>query len=269
MAEMKFGFVVSDQPVEHYLQFARNNGLNHLEIDLHKEHSLLASFTEKRVNTLKAEATKSGLTLSIHPPYTINLAEKTRNIVDQEIDYLRMCVELASKLGAKFITTYLGSVKAQKGLAEARKQALTRVIKNLQIVVDDCAAAKVLLVLENAEVLEKDSDFFYIGDCIKDFEKIFKEINSPFLKMCLDLGHAHVNEGITKYIDKFKDRIVNVHYHDNDGKSDDHLNIGEGNINWKQALKSLEKIKFAGPLLSETKDSPAQSKRKLLELINR
>jgi sugar phosphate isomerase/epimerase len=269
MAELRLGFVVSDQPIEHYLQFAKNNGLVHLEIDLHKEHSLLASFTEKRINSLKAEALKNGLRLSIHPPYTINLAEKTKNIVDQEIVYMKACIELASRLGAEFVTTYLGSIKAQKNMAAARKQAMTRAVKNLQLVIDACEKSKVKLALENAEHLEKDSDLFYVGDCVKDFEMVFKKIDSPWLKLCLDLGHAHVNEGIMKYIDKFSDKIVNVHYHDNDGKTDDHLNIGEGNINWKQVIKAFAKIKYSGPFLSETKDSPAQSKRKLLELIQK
>lgn len=269
MADLRFGFVVSDQPVEHYLQFAKNNNLVHLELDLHKEHSLLASFTEKRINNLKAEAQKNSLSLSVHPPYTINLAEKTRNILDQEIDYLTKCIELAAKLNARFVTAYIGSVKAQKNFAGARKQALARAVKNLETLVKVCEGFKMRLALENSNRMDKDSDLFYLGDCVKDFEVIFSEIDSPWLNFCLDLGHANLSEGIPKYIDKFADKIINVHYHDNDGKSDEHLNLGAGNINWKQALKALQKINYSGPMLSETKDSPAQSKRKLLELIQK
>jgi sugar phosphate isomerase/epimerase len=267
MAEMIYGFVVSDQPVEYYLQFAKNNGLAHLEIDLYKDHSLLESWLPKRIDNLRRKSQEFGVRLSIHPPYTLNLGDKIKTVAKAQVELLKKSIELARKLDAQFVTTYIGSVNNQKGLAAARKQALGHAIDNLEEVLEYCEKNKMKLALENTNLMPKDSELFYLGDNLKDFELVFSKLKSPLLNFCLDLGHAHVNEGISKYIDKFGAKIINVHFHDNNGKTDDHLNLGEGNIKWKQVMKSFSKIGFSGPFLSETKDSPAQSKRKLLEYL--
>lgn len=265
--DLKYGFVVSQQPAEYYMQFAKNNGLSHLEIDLFKEHSLLNSFNQKRIDNLKKLGAINGVSLSLHPPYTLNLAEKNKSAAEEQKQYLEQTIELARKLDAKFVTTYIGSIGAQEGLASARSQALNRAIKTLEDVMEACEKFKMKLALENTNLMPKGSELFYLGDCIKDLNSVFAKVKSPWLCMCLDLGHAHVNEGIPKYLDKFKDKIINVHYHDNNGKEDDHLNVGEGNINWKQVMKAFAKINYSGPFLSETQDSPAQAKRKLMEYL--
>jgi len=261
--EFQFGFVVSDQPVEYYMQFARNNGLSHLEIDLAKEHSQLTSFDAKRVANLKKLCSQYPVSLSVHAPYKLNLADRSGGVMD----FLAGTIELAKNLEARFITVYPGSFARQKEPAAARKRALNSALKSLGEAAELCASRKLKLAIENTNRMPKDSEIFYLGDNLKDLAQIFREIDSPVLKLCLDLGHAHLNEGILKYIDRFRERIISVHFHDNDGKSDDHLDVGEGSINWKQTLKALAKIKFYGPLLSETRESPAQSKRKLLEYL--
>jgi len=260
---LQLGFVVSDQPVEYYMQFAQNNGLSHLEIDLAKEHSLLPSFNGKRIANLKKLCGQYPVRLSLHPPYKLNLADKS----GEAMEYLEKTMELAKSLDAKFITAYPGSFAHQKDLAQGRKKALKAALKNLEKAVELCAGQNLKLALENTNLMPKDSEIFYLGDNMKDLGQIFKEVDSPLLNLCLDLGHAHLNEGIVKYIEKFSGKIINVHFHDNDGKSDDHLDVGEGNINWKQALKAFAKLNYSGPFLSETRESPAQSKRKLLEYL--
>ncbi len=84
--------------------------------------------------------------------------------------------------------------------------------------------------------------------------------------MCLDLGHANTNEGPVTYIQNFSDKIINVHFHDNMGKLDDHLNVGMGMIPWKNVADALKKIKFQGPFISECfKSKPHESKEDLLK----
>jgi len=265
--DFKYGFVVSQQPAEYYMQFSRNNGLSHMEIDLHKDHSLLPSFDTRRIENLKKLAATYGVSFSVHPPYTLNLAEKNKALAQEQMDLLKQSIELARKLNAKFMTTYIGSVDNQKGLAAARSAALKRAIKALEQALESCQKCSLKLAIENTNLMPKDSENFFLGDNLKDLAAVFKEIDSPLLNLCLDLGHAHVNEGIAKYIDKFADKIISVHFHDNKGETDDHLDVGDGNINWKAVMKAFAKIKYCGPFLSETIDSPAQSKRKLLEYL--
>lgn len=73
------------------------------------------------------------------------------------------------------------------------------------------------------------------------FEPVFKEF--PLLKMTLDTGHANMGDpGRTRlyeFIQRFPDRIGHVHVSDNGGNRDDHLPVGQGNINFKKFANLL------------------------------
>ncbi|MGB6193455.1 MAG: sugar phosphate isomerase/epimerase family protein [Terracidiphilus sp.] len=63
--------------------------------------------------------------------------------------------------------------------------------------------------------------------------------------ICLDLGHAHINQSVGQTIAAFGDRIATVHVHDNHGLRDEHLWPGDGTIDWPAAAKALNG--FANP----------------------
>jgi sugar phosphate isomerase/epimerase len=83
--------------------------------------------------------------------------------------------------------------------------------------------------------------------------------------LCLDVGHANTNEGSTKYIEKFADKIVCVHIHDNNGKYDEHLAIGTGTINWNFLAGEFKKINYYGPFVYEVVSRTPKESREDLE----
>ena len=66
-------------------------------------------------------------------------------------------------------------------------------------------------------------------------------ISDQRISACLDVGHAHCNSTtpILNWIEKLGNRIGYVHIHDNDGTSDQHLAIGEGNIPFNDVCNAL------------------------------
>ncbi len=58
--------------------------------------------------------------------------------------------------------------------------------------------------------------------------------------VCLDLGHAHLGEGIPAVVVSLKDRVRSTHIHDNEGDKDSHLWPGEGNIDWPATMLELK-----------------------------
>jgi len=63
----------------------------------------------------------------------------------------------------------------------------------------------------------------------------------------LDVGHGFAI-GKTKYIRNFirifKNKLEHIHMSDNFGEHDDHLSIGEGNINYSRVVKLLKEINY-------------------------
>lgn len=54
----------------------------------------------------------------------------------------------------------------------------------------------------------------------------------------IDFGHANTLGKVDSFR-KYLDKASHVHIHDNHGKSDEHLPIGAGTINWKRLSKDL------------------------------
>jgi sugar phosphate isomerase/epimerase len=251
------------KPVEEYFDYASEHGLSHIEIDLIKEHSFIETFTEERITNLRSLSKKFGISLSLHTPTTNNPSDKISLIRDANIAYLKKCISVAHELHVTHITTHSGYCI---GFAHWKKSALERLVTNFKDIIQECERLKVNIALENVNPMPKDSEFYTLGDNIQELEYIFSQTESPYMKMCLDLGHANTNEGPVTYIQNFSDKIINVHFHDNMGKLDDHLNVGMGTIPWQKVTDAFKKIKFNGPFVSECfKAKPHEAKEDLLK----
>jgi sugar phosphate isomerase/epimerase len=84
------------------------------------------------------------------------------------------------------------------------------------------------------------------------------------LNICLDVGHAHMNEGIETAYRLLKSRIRSTHIHDNNGKEDLHLfpilPAGRGapkeTIDWRHTMRLLRSQDDRYPLLLELREAP-------------
>ena len=72
--------------------------------------------------------------------------------------------------------------------------------------------------------------------------KIFENISDENLKMCYDCGHENWLTPEDNLIDIFKEKIVQIHLHNNDGTFDQHQPIFEGKIDVKNKAKQLATI---------------------------
>jgi len=256
-----FGFDVVRKPVEDCFGYAAEYGLSHLEIDLIRESSFIETFDAERISNLRCLSEEFGITLSLHTPFSINPSDKIPTIRDANIAYLRRCVSVAHELNATHVTTHVGYCL---GVKPSKQKALVRLVANLKQVLQDCQKLNVKLAVENVNLMPEGSELFYLGDSLEECEFLLSELESPYLNLCLDIGHANTNEGPLTYIQKFGKTIINVHFHDNNGKTDDHLDVGEGTVPWKKVAESLKRINFFGPFVSECFNSePHEAKTAL------
>jgi sugar phosphate isomerase/epimerase len=77
------------------------------------------------------------------------------------------------------------------------------------------------------------------------------------LNVCLDTGHAHMNEGVETAFRLLKPRIRSTHVHDNNGIDDTHIfpaASSNGTIDWRRTMDLLGTLGGACPLLLELKE---------------
>jgi sugar phosphate isomerase/epimerase len=93
--------------------------------------------------------------------------------------------------------------------------------------------------------------------------------NVPGLFVHLDIPHAFTSGGmksVIDYINTFRDKIIHIHWHDNHGKKDEHLPIGDGLIDHQKAINALQNTGYDGTITLEvfTNKIDAKSSENLL-----
>ena len=74
---------------------------------------------------------------------------------------------------------------------------------------------------------------------------LINAVDSPFFKGCLDVGHANIfgTISLVDWLEDFKKELFHLHLHDNMGATDDHLGLGEGNIDFNSFFSALGNIR--------------------------
>ena len=130
----------------------------------------------------------------------MNPSDNIPSIRDANITNLKRCVSVAHELGATLVTTNFGYCL---GVKPSKQKALARLVENLKQVLQDCQKLDVQLAVENVNPMPECSDLFYLVDSIEECEFLLTELDSHYLNLCLDIGHANTNDGPLAYIQKF------------------------------------------------------------------
>lgn len=90
----------------------------------------------------------------------------------------------------------------------------------------------------------------------KLLKKLVQQVNSPYFKVCFDVGHAHIfgNVPLEKWITTFKNDLIHIHLHDNSKIYDEHGGLGTGTIDFKKFFASIDKLRLSPAFVLEVKN---------------
>jgi sugar phosphate isomerase/epimerase len=188
----------------------------------------------------------------IHP-------EKARRI--DAMDEIKRALEAAEQIPLRFVILHLGERDDTWGL-----RALEHSITAIEHLRAFAAPLGVRLLVENLE-----------GE-VATPAHLIEILNSGHFTdvgVCLDVGHAHLGDGVPAALEILRDRLRSSHLHDNHGDKDAHLWPGDGTIDWDAALGGLKAAPQtpAGVLevhytLSETLESVAEKAYRALDKMD-
>ena len=178
------------------------------------------------------------------PQSVITITEPTKSKRIAMVDEIKRVLEIAETVPFKYLIQHLGV-----GEEEYDERKVDAAFNSLEEISIFARQRGVNVLLEN------------IPNQLSSAAALnaFLDMTHLDLGFCLDVGHAHMNEGIDDAFQLMKRRIRSTHIHDNNGEDDLHLfpmHSEGGSIDWKRTMQLLTSRPEQYPLLLELKEVP-------------
>lgn len=194
------------------------------------------------------------MTFSIHAPICdVNLASLNERMRESSTIEMMCVMEHAANLDIDMVTMHPGMYSLAVPYQEEKTIAALK--KSLRTLDNVKREYGVKIAIENMPSFP-----MMLGKTADELMDIF---NGTELGFCFDIGHANTTKQINEIIEKLGNRIINLHIHDNVGENDDHMTIGEGNIDFKDVISKLKNYKGNYIIESKSFQSAVESRDKL------
>jgi sugar phosphate isomerase/epimerase len=214
---------------------------------------------KQRVTILKSIGESYGLKYSVHAPFAdINIASPSKPLLKAMLKRLKESISYTSTLNA-YMWVFHPGLKTGVSMFYPSMDWLQN-LKTTRLLLKIAGDYGVKIAVENVP-----EPYPFLMKSVEHFAKFYEEINED-IGLVFDVGHANLNGQIERFLTVFKNNIVHIHAHDNDGKDDQHLGIGLGNIDWSNVANLLRKISYDKIVIIESVEHIEESKHKLKQL---
>ncbi len=175
-------------------------------------------------------------------PISVSDLERVRRL--DAVDEIKRAIELAEAVPFRFLVMHLGA-----GREAADPRRLEAAMSSLEHLCLFAKQRSVTIAIENMP------GEYASPSALRQF---VTDSRLHDLRLCFDIGHAHLWEGVRPAFDSMRDLVVTTHLHDNSGERDDHLFPGQGSIDWDAAMAALATAEQELPLTLEIRESPTE-----------
>lgn len=220
--------------LEETLGFIENLGLEYVE--------LVHQFPSENIDVDMLES--YDLKYTIHAPFMdVNIATLQDKSRINSVNQIKDSIDFANEINAEAVVVHpgLASFLCKKYFLDDVYKYANESIKEIG---EYGADLGVLTTVENMPDFDS-----MIYQNIEDLNELLVSLD---MTMTLDIGHAN-HMGYSPEAMIF-DSIKHVHAHDNFGDDDSHLALGEGSIDLKHIVNTLEKNNYEGIYIIEVND---------------
>jgi len=204
------------------------------------EHGLQVHALHAPTSRDKSATRQGGTPISISDP------ERVRRL--DAVDEVKRAIEVAETIPCKFLVQHLGA-----GREAADPRLFDAAFNSLEHLTVFAHQRGVTIALENTP------GGLASPGMLRQFIADTRQTN---LRLCFDVGHAHMEDGVERSFEKMRDLVVTAHVHDNDGEKDEHLLPYSGTVDWNAALNEMSAAPSAPeglPLVLELRESHGQT----------
>ncbi len=251
---MKIGFVsrIGEFPESEWegeFKVANEQKINHLELIMNYPHFGPLTCTDDKIKLLKELSKKYKIKLNTHllPDYSLlkghedkrfDIASEDEDIRKFSIEELKRTIKIAKKLDMEYIVIHGGKYDMDKKdlkerLKTARKtlEEIDNLFKGIKLCVENLPT--------NTHTLKP---LYSIAQNANDLLDLV--IGLENIRICFDIGHANTVGDPMEFFDIIKDKVFDMHIHDNKGDGDTHIKIGKGNIDFERFIEVLKDVDY-------------------------
>lgn len=198
----------------------------------------------RELEALAGELKERNISAFCHLPFHgLHLSCADPRVMSYSREVLSEGLEIGTILGCKAAVLHSGfSNHVRPGHTPIWKE---RLIESLRELVAAAADEEIVLAIENA--YEPDAALL---------KEVLEAVDSPWLRFCVDLGHAACFSRMApeEWVLTFKDHLISLHVHDNEGLEDEHLACGRGVVGYDQVFAALKEIDASCSIVLEVAD---------------
>jgi sugar phosphate isomerase/epimerase len=167
---------------------------------------------------------------SVHTPLSdVNIGSLNPRMRRAALNEVVHSIEAAGRLGITPFTIHPGFLTP---LGQINKEGAWNATRESILEAEKMAKdAGVVLALENMPNMPI--------SMLTNPDDLMRMIEGTEVRVCLDIGHAHTTNNVKDYLPYWR-RFANIHIHDNDGRHDQHMAIGDGTIDFPPILQRLK-----------------------------
>lgn len=219
-------------------------GFDYVELAMDPPEAHWEALRQQR-RDIRGTLDRHGMGIVCHLPTFVHTADLTASIRQASRHEVREALSVACDLNAEKVVLHPSFVG---GLGRSVPDLVQRyALESLDAVARQAREFGIRLCLEN--LFGHLTPFSTVEALTAVFERW------PLMEMTLDVGHAFIDgQGmahVTAMIQTFADRIGHLHVSDNLGLRDDHLAVGDGQIDFAVLVAALQRIGYDDTLTLE------------------
>ena len=236
-----------------YIDVMKNSveaGFKHIEITGDLPYVLPGILTSEKIEQLVEFKKKEDITFSVHLPlWGIEPAAFSEHIRDGSIATFVDCIELTKPLDPTcWVLHPTGALTVEFLNIDFPEFAKGLILNQFCTYTED----SIRKLLDKVDVPPEKIAVENIEFPFESMEPIIEELG---LSICLDTGHLLAgfsgDISVLDFVEKYFDRIAELHLHDGASPRIDHKSLGKHDLPVKELLLKLHKKKFKGPLVFE------------------
>lgn len=183
---------------------------------------------------------KYGLGAVGHTAYYLPFGSAYDSIQSAAVAEAEACLQFFAEVGVPYMNLHLDP----RAPGHDHGWILRRNLAAFQRLLPSAERLGVGLMIENVE-----------GDDADALAPVLDALPSELVGLHLDIGHANIGtrkSHAPSLLERYGDRLRHVHFSDNKGRSDDHLIIGAGTVEWRKEIRGLKAAGYDGTITLET-----------------